>query len=475
MRHGMYDEKSQYIGRLLYLLDALLTLIALIAAYRISHYYTTSNYSELYNSIGVFILIWVPLGYFLLRFGGYYGLRILSLPSFAWKVAMALGISLAILTIILFMLEADVIDRSVLATFTVLEFMFLVGGRAGLHWWYFRRFVQKGENYLKVVIIGTEEKALRLAKTLKERLEWGVHIVGYLDVDKTKTGQSIDGSPILGSVDKISEILSEQVIDEVIMAVPRSMISDLEGIVEACEEEGVRFRWMADMFDMRVARMRLVQFGDIPILTFEPVAQNEVKLIIKRIMDLFVILLALPLILPVMLLVAIAIKLDSPGPVFFVQERVGLRKRIFPVLKFRSMYIDADEKMKDLEHLNEADGPIFKIKNDPRTTRVGKFIRKTSLDELPQLFNVLRGHMSLVGPRPMSKRDVNLFDRGIQRKRFSVRPGITCLWQVSGRSNLPFEKWLELDLKYIDNWSLSLDVKILLKTIPAVLLGSGAT
>ena len=138
------------------------------------------------------------------------------------------------------------------------------------------------------------------------------------------------------------------------------------------------------------------------------------------------------------------------------------------------MYVDAEERLKEIEHLNEAEGPIFKMTNDPRVTKVGKFIRRTSLDELPQLFNVLRGHMSLVGPRPMSIRDVDLFDRAIQRKRFSVKPGLTCIWQISGRSNLPFEKWLELDLEYIDNWSLELDLKILLKTIPAVLFSRGA-
>jgi lipopolysaccharide/colanic/teichoic acid biosynthesis glycosyltransferase len=168
------------------------------------------------------------------------------------------------------------------------------------------------------------------------------------------------------------------------------------------------------------------------------------------------------------------VKLDSPGEIFFVQQRVGLRKRLFPMIKFRSMYRDAEERLKEIEHLNEAEGPIFKMTNDPRVTRVGRFIRKTSIDELPQLFNVLMGHMSLVGPRPMSIRDVDLFDKGIQRKRFSVKPGITCIWQISGRSNLPFEKWLELDLEYIENWNLWLDTKILFKTIPAVVFSRGA-
>ncbi|NOY66881.1 MAG: sugar transferase [Gammaproteobacteria bacterium] len=471
----MYDEKSKYIGKLLYLLDGLLTLFALILANWVSYYFLKQDNPELFYNLAVFIVLWVPLGYFLFRFGAYDGLRILSLPTFAWRVSKALGISLGILVTLLFLLNANFLSRSVFMIFAAIELTALVGIRAILYWWYFQRFVQKGENYLKVVIIGTGDRAARLARGLHKKMEWGVHIVGYLDTEDDKTGREIEGSPVLGTVDKISEILTSQVIDEVIMAVPRSMISDLEGVVSACEEQGVTFRWMADMFDLRVARMRLVQCCDIPILTFEPVAQSETKLLVKRMFDLLLVFLTLPIILPVMLLISIAIKLDSPGPVFFVQKRVGLNKRIFPLLKFRSMYIDADKKIKSMEHLNEADGPIFKIKNDPRITRVGKLIRKTSMDELPQLFNVIRGQMSLVGPRPMSIRDVDLFDKGIQRKRFSVLPGITCIWQVSGRSNLSFEKWLELDIEYIDNWSLSLDLQILLKTVPAVVRGNGAT
>jgi exopolysaccharide biosynthesis polyprenyl glycosylphosphotransferase len=264
------------------------------------------------------------------------------------------------------------------------------------------------------------------------------------------------------------------VIDEVILAIPRSLIQDAELIAYECEVEGVKLRWMADVFDLKVARMQLVELGKIPLLTLEPVAQDEWKLMAKRVFDLILTLGSMPIVLPIIGVIALAIKLDSPGPVFFRQDRVGLKKRRFQMIKFRSMIVNAEEKMKEIEHLNEAEGPIFKMKNDPRITRVGKVIRKASLDELPQLFNVIKGEMSLVGPRPMSLRDVDLFDKGIQRKRFSVKPGVTCIWQISGRSNLPFAKWLELDLQYIENWSLLLDFKILFKTIPAVLKGSGA-
>ena len=183
------------------------------------------------------------------------------------------------------------------------------------------------------------------------------------------------------------------------------------------------------------------------------------------------------LLLPVFAIVAILVKLTSRGPVFFVQQRLGLNKRMFQIYKFRTMVVDAEKKLKEVEHLNEVSGPVFKIKNDPRLTPLGRFLRKTSIDELPQLFNVLKGDMSLVGPRPLQVRDYELFNqicKDWQRRRFSVRPGITCLWQVNGRSSVQFEKWMELDLQYIRRWSLWLDLQILIKTIPAVLKGSGA-
>ena len=299
-----------------------------------------------------------------------------------------------------------------------------------------------------MLIIGSRDRAKELTKALRTQNVWGMEIIGYLDPDPAAVGGSVDGIPIICSVDDITECLKNNVIDEVIIAIPRSLLTDVEPLVEACETEGIPLRFMADVFDVQVARVSLIQLGNIPLLTLEPVAQDADQLFFKRLFDLTLTLLSMPFVLPFMALVALAIKLDSPGPVLFVQQRVGLRKHLFPMFKFRSMQVDAEEQLKEIEHLNEAEGPIFKMSNDPRVTRVGQFIRKTSIDELPQLFNVIRGEMSLVGPRPMSIRDVDLFNKGIQRKRFSVKPGITCLWQISGRSNLPFEKWLELDLAY---------------------------
>jgi exopolysaccharide biosynthesis polyprenyl glycosylphosphotransferase len=470
----LFDEKSREISRLLFLLDILLTLLTMILLYRVREYLGHDLGQSLAAYVALLLIIGVPLGFFLSKFGAYQGLRVVSLVKYAYVVSKAFAISLAILVAILFFLKVTFVSRSLLIEYAVISIVVMVSVRGGLIWWYFRRSVQKGENYLKVLIIGTGRRAQHLTEMLNRHNEWGIHILGYLDTDAEQVGGSVLNEKVLGAVHEIEKVLTSQVVDEVILAVPRDSLSYMEQIVNACEEQGVRFRFMADVFDLQVARMQMVEMDGIPLLTFDPVAQNEKMLLAKRLMDLTFVLASMPLILPVMGLIALAIKLDDGGPVFFVQERVGLRKRLFPMLKFRSMVVDAEAKMKEIEHLNEAEGPNFKIAHDPRITRVGRFIRKTSLDELPQLLNVIRGHMSLVGPRPMSKRDVELFDKGIQRKRFSVKPGLTCIWQISGRSNLSFERWLELDLKYIDEWNLWMDLKILFKTVPVVLRGSGA-
>ena len=216
------------------------------------------------------------------------------------------------------------------------------------------------------------------------------------------------------------------------------------------------------------------QFQGYPMTELQTGSMDGWQTVVKRIMDFALSLILLLLFLPLFFATSIAIKLTSPGPVFFVQERVGLNKRRFRLYKFRTMIPDAELKQSEIENLNEVSGPVFKIQDDPRITRIGKFLRKTSIDELPQLLNVLRGDMSLVGPRPLPVRDYTGFNEDWHRRRFSAKPGITCLWQVNGRSSVPFEKWMELDMQYIDQWSLSLDFLILFKTIPAVFRGSGA-
>ena len=385
------------------------------------------------------------------------------------EMAQTIGVVL----VLIFLLKLQFVSRLVVGWFAVFSVGLLVATRFLIHYWYFLRRSEALEQALNVLIIGSGRRAHLLAKKLQASFEWHVNVVGFLDPKGQSAGRR-EGDEILGHVDDIVSVLRDNVIEDVIVAVPRSMLGDVQSIVDACQEEGVRLRFMADLYDLDARRIHLSMVGGIPLLGFEFVDRDHNSLIAKRMFDIVAVLCAAPLILPILLIVALAVKLDSKGPVFFVQQRVGLHKKLFPMFKFRSMVVDAEERLKEIEHLNEADGAIFKIEDDPRITRVGRFIRRTSIDELPQLINVLLGDMSLVGPRPMSIRDVSLFDKGVQRKRFSVRPGITGLWQVSGRSDLPFDRWIELDLEYIDRWTFMADIKILFRTIPAVLKGSGA-
>lgn len=469
----MTDSKSHLLRRLLIILDLCLTVLSYAVSAHLYIAYVGTEQVTIQNA-HLLVIIIPAVALSMNAMGAYERFNPQRLASFAYIVLKALLAALFVTLLFTFMLNLSYVSRTLVGGFFILLFATLTLNRQFLIWWYFKKSVEKEANYLKVLVIGTGERAQRLTKEIKTRLEWGVTIVGYLDTDESKIGTTIEGAKVLGTVQQISSVLRNHVVEEVILALPRSMMNDVAMIATACEEEGVQFLIMSDLYDLSASRISLTNLGSIPVLRFEPVALDTGKLVIKRMFDLVLTLLSMPLVAPLLGIIALAIKLDDGGPVFFIQERVGFHKRRFPMIKFRTMCVDAEAKIKEIEHLNEASGPIFKMKNDPRVTRVGRFLRKTSLDEIPQLLNVLRGHMSLIGPRPMSLRDVDLFDRGIQRKRFSVRPGLTCIWQISGRSDLPFEKWLELDLEYIDNWSLWLDIKILFLTIPAVMKGSGA-
>ncbi len=333
-----------------------------------------------------------------------------------------------------------------------------------------------GRNLRDVLIIGSNQRAMTFARKLQNSRQMGYRVIGFVDQSWAGAEQLREnGFQLVCDFDGVQEFLRSNVVDEVVMALPvRSFHYESSKIAAFCEEQGIVVRLLSNIFDLKRSHSLAEEFGGDPFITHRTGAIDEIALLAKRGLDIFVSGMLIVLLSPVLLAAAIAIWATSPGPALFVQKRLGLNKRRFEIYKFRTMVVDAEKKMREIQHLNEVSGPVFKIKNDPRITRVGRFLRRTSIDELPQLFNVFKGDMSLVGPRPLPVRDYEGFSEDWQRRRFSVRPGITCLWQVRGRSSIPFEQWMELDLQYIDGWSLWLDLRILLETIPAVLRGSGA-
>jgi exopolysaccharide biosynthesis polyprenyl glycosylphosphotransferase len=341
---------------------------------------------------------------------------------------------------------------------------------------FLRRARTHGRNLHHLLIVGTNSRAVEFARVIEGRPELGYQLVGFADeewIGNREFGKN--GKCIVSDLEHFTDFLRERVIDEVAIALPmKSFYSQSARIVAQCQEQGVIVRVLANIFEVPKGWVNNSHLAGMAVATFSPRSSEGWPMIFKRLLDISISLLLLILLASVFMIVAILIKLDSTGPVFFVQDRVGLNKIRFRMYKFRTMVCDAEKKQSELESLNEADGPVFKIKNDPRVTRIGKYLRKASIDELPQLLNVLMGEMSLVGPRPLDLRDYNGLDEDWLRRRFSVRPGMTCLWQVNGRSAVSFQKWMELDLQYIDHWSLWLDMKVIAKTIPAVWKGVGA-
>ncbi len=338
----------------------------------------------------------------------------------------------------------------------------------------------RGKNMSHVVIIGTNQRALDFADKISAQHELGYHLVGFVD-DPWEGMRNIQDKAysVVSDINEFINFLRNNVVDEVFVFIPvKTYYDEISKIVACCEEQGVIVRIPPALFDLKVGNTQMDSVepgvGHNSLVTVYTGAMRGWEPVLKRVLDICVSSFMLVLLSPILGLVALAIKLDSKGPVLFKQKRLGLNKRVFHIYKFRSMVQDAEKRMADLEKLNEVSGPVFKIKKDPRITPLGRFIRKTSLDELPQLINVFKGDMSLVGPRPLPLRDCEGFEKDWHRRRFSVKPGITCLWQIQGRNSIPFEQWMELDMQYIDKWSLTLDLLILVKTIPVVIRGSNA-
>jgi exopolysaccharide biosynthesis polyprenyl glycosylphosphotransferase len=396
-------------------------------------------------------------------------------PRQRWRVVrgaiVLIPISSTLVLAGLFLFHAEYISRSLVLAFWGVDVVFLVLGRivlsSGGAW-----FRNRLDRYRHFLIVGTGGPARELAQYIEQAESLGDRLIGFAYTG-AKPPTDLPGGYRLVSVGAVPELLETEPVDEIIFAVTHQELGQLEPVMRRCQEEGLHTRVHLDFLPLNVPHVYLEHLHDVPLLTFANAPDSEPLLFLKRALD---VTLAGVLMVPgalLMLVIAALIRLTSPGPIIYRQTRCGIGGRRFTLYKFRSMVRDADERRTELEIHNEAEGPVFKMTNDPRVTAVGRWLRKFSLDELPQLWNILRGDMSFVGPRPPLPEEVARYEVW-QRRRLRMRPGLTCLWALEGRSRVKFDRWMELDLAYIDNWSLWLDFKIFLKTIPQVFRGQGA-
>jgi len=401
--------------------------------------------------------------------GAYEDLRRLRSDVLFLRLARAVGLAVGGLLALQFVVQPAIpTSRTFLLGFAVVSVALLYGARLG----WLRWVAPRAERPYNILVVGSANEAIPLMRILERHRDWGMRIVGVVRPD-ADTLSPLDGEHVLGNVSDLPRILARENIAQVFLTGRAWEVQTLRFVADTCEEVGVTFSMDANFLGLSVSEADLSDYEGWSILSFSSTPPDAEALVVKRIIDLAGSTAALLILAPVFFVLSVLIRLEDGGPIFFVQERSGLYGRKFPMVKFRSMVVDAEAKKAALAAQNEMSGPVFKMKSDPRITRIGRFIRKTSLDEIPQFWNVLRGEMSLVGPRPPIPSEVARYERW-QMRRLSMKPGITCIWQVSGRNEIDFESWMRLDLEYIDNWSLFLDLKLLLRTVPVVFGGSSA-
>jgi exopolysaccharide biosynthesis polyprenyl glycosylphosphotransferase len=472
----MISERARLVSWSYLISDLGATALAFVLAHTIRHtlfgewmgpLYPLGSYLPLL--LGFILPTWALVFYSV----GLYGRRSSrTLHTEVSRLFRAMIIAGVILAVAMAVTQATYVSRPLIAIFLLLNALLVEVGRATV-----RSLVLESAVRRHVLVAGGRDEVLKAAADVEAHHDWGLRLVGVVS-DGTWSAADAGSYRYLGEYDGIPSLASgdAQIIDEVLVAPATGRFDDikrLEPIFLRLEELGIVTRLVVNFLPRSLSEVSFDEFGGVPLLTFSTAPHDELLLFIRRCVDVVAALLLIAVLSPLLAAVALVIKLTSPGPVLFRQLRCGLHGRPFVFLKFRSMRVGADLMKHHLAPFNEMDGPAFKMTNDPRVTPVGRFLRRTSLDELPQLFNILRGDMSFVGPRPAVVDEVRQYEPW-QRRRLSMKPGLTCLWQISGRNELTFDEWMRLDLEYIDNWSLWLDLKIALKTIPAVLLGRGA-
>jgi exopolysaccharide biosynthesis polyprenyl glycosylphosphotransferase len=419
--------------------------------------------------------------------GAFRNIRPENFPQQFARITSGVGLAFLALILLAWSFQQHQYSRTLLVGFLLASWLALLASHGWLAWQR-QRVPLADRDLVHVLIIGQPEDARPLVEHLGAHPELPVRLMGVVMAEAdpeafsrpepTDDGQPPDSDPldltVLGTLEDLPDLLAERSVHQVFMAGWRWDTATLRRVAAQCGELGVRFSFNVSFLGVRLGPAHIEDFGHWTTLTFSQTPTNEAALLFKRLFDVVASGLGLVALSPLLGMVALIIKLQDGGPILFEQERSGLYGRSFGMLKFRSMVLNAEALRAELEAQNEMHGPVFKIKRDPRITPIGAFIRKTSIDELPQLWNVFRGDMSLVGPRPPIPAEVAQYERW-QMRRLSMKPGITCIWQVSGRNQISFEDWMKLDLQYIDNWSFWLDLKLLLMTVPVVLMQRGAS
>ncbi len=481
----MLKEKyvSYYINNIFF--DAIVAMLSLYLAYTlrvisvdVAKMIGLPIQVPVIHSFGDFawlLFILIPLWPILMDINGAYAsIKLSSLRETFWIIFKSVAQAIIILILFMYVFKIEGISRLFIFLIATVSFVLLMLKELLFRLYFFKR---KRSNFAfqNILIIYTGKECDTLIQAFNSYLFWGLRVFGIISATPAvKQGGYINGIPVMGTLDNLSETLVNHSIDEVVFPNRPFDFEKTHKILEECEVLGIKTRIPLNYYDLKIAKPSVEKFHDMPILTFTTTPTNVLDLFIKYALDRLAAVILIIISLPLMLAIALAVKCTSPGPMLFKQTRSGLYGRPFTFYKFRSMYQDAEAKLKELSEYNEMEGPVFKMTNDPRITKIGKFLRKTSLDELPQLFNVLKGEMSLVGPRPPLPKEVELYERW-QRRKLSMKPGITCIWQISGRNQITdFDEWMRMDLWYIDHWSLWLDLVILLKTIPVVLTAYGA-
>lgn len=470
----MFERHRQKAFFVFALLDVALTVLSFEAAYQSRlllplpniFFFTVPTKALL---LGFTVFVWLLVGYWL---GVHYRLYGNDTRRALYDTVQQVAVGVLSLVAFQFLLKLDT-SRAFIGLFAAYNLTALLAYRAaaGRLRGYIRHRFGAEQYYL---IVGGGARALQLGRQLEQSRAFGTVLLSFIDVDDA-LGESVQLErqyPVRG-VREINHLLELHVVDEILFAVGPEKLGELENIFLRCDEEGVRTRVLLDVFPHVNSDVYLDRMGHTPMLTFSATPHDEVKLFLKRAFDVACASVALMLLAVPMALTATAVILSSEGPAVFRQIRCGLNGRRFTFYKFRSMVKDAEDRRAAVEHLNQKDGPVFKASNDPRITRIGRVLRKYSIDEWPQFWNILKGDMSLVGPRPAVPGEVEQYQTW-QRRRLRMRPGLTCLWAIEGRDEIDFETWMRLDLQYIDNWSFWLDLKILMHSIPQVLLGRGA-